>query len=43
MNLDVLKTVTLLTVLSIHSFTLITILFVLVLYPTVFIHTVCNV
>ena len=39
-----LKTASLLTVtlLSILNFSLITILFVLVLYPAVFIHTVCN-
>ena len=46
MNLDVLKTAPLLTVTSVNtqlSFTLITILSVLVLYPAVFIHTVCSV
>jgi len=42
MNLDVLKTATLLTVTSVYTQFTITILFVLVLYPAVFIHTVCN-
>jgi len=39
MNMDVLKTAYRTSMLS---FTLITILFVLVLYPAVFINTVCN-